>query len=744
MQNTVIRAAETATPMLSSRQLRNLLDDLVQAQTTGRPIEDTAFAKLKSAAIHWSIVEGHAGPIVRLGKILRCAKGISAQRKFLATARGRLKARKLELVYADVLADAEAPKLALSVLQPFLDGGDAEPLLLVKAAKLQCKISGWTEAIALFRRINECKPRALVGLRADYILALVAVGQNAEALDIAAIALNDPEADFELLLACYRAHLASPVSEMILAGVRSRAVAMANAHNAPSTWWYKLFRAEKKFDEAIESLTETMDRTKASPKLLKERAMLAVRSGKWGRYAAQIRAARDHAPFGSPLATKIDIVESFFSQYASQTDGNPQQLESLRVPETVFEQVFGSEQKERCAHHEIQLVMIASSLGPGGAERIVAALAGHLSKRSVPSLKLYLTHMDTASRGDFYLAMADLDPSRVVFLDRKCEVKKPLCFLPIGHAETTQAIVNQLRIDRPKRIYAVLEPLTVYGALAGLMTGVHQVILHSHNMPPAILHPRSEFSAQLRECYRIVLKHKGISLLTCAEAAAASYAEWLGSEVAPKISCIHNGLDFDNCNIADQLTRTSLRAEIGLSPEYFVVGTAFSFREEKQPLLWVDAAEHVLKEHSGSRFVMFGDGKLWDATKAYIAGKGLSDYFVLPGLVSDLYRRLPLLDLFMLSSRSEALPNVLVEAQAVGVPVVAFDVGGIRETVITEKTGFLTQSASATSLGDLVLRAVRDPDWMRNAATMAPSFVRSKFAMERMLQSIDDLVTAAA
>jgi len=69
----------------------------------------------------------------------------------------------------------------------------------------------------------------------------------------------------------------------------------------------------------------------------------------------------------------------------------------------------------------------------------------------------------------------------------------------------------------------------------------------------------------------------------------------------------------------------------------------------------------------------------------------LADHFSFPGCVADLQRQLPLLDLFVLSSRTEALPNVLIEAQMAGVPIVSFDVGGVRETIIKGVTGLLTE-----------------------------------------------------
>ncbi len=92
------------------------------------------------------------------------------------------------------------------------------------------------------------------------------------------------------------------------------------------------------------------------------------------------------------------------------------------------------------------------------------------------------------------------------------------------------------------------------------------------------------------------------------------------------------------------------------------------------------------------------------------------------------------MDAVMLTSRHEGLPNVLLEAQSLGVPVVAPDVGGIGETVVPGVTGWAVRDADAPALADRVLHCLSDKAWAARAQAEGPGFVQRRFGMTTMLQ----------
>ena len=87
----------------------------------------------------------------------------------------------------------------------------------------------------------------------------------------------------------------------------------------------------------------------------------------------------------------------------------------------------------------------------------------------------------------------------------------------------------------------------------------------------------------------------------------------------------------------------------------------------------------------------------------------------------------------MLTSRVEGLPNVLIEAQALGVLPVAIDVGGVKETMIEGKTGLLLKSSDANSAAEKIAELLTNQEAYRIASSKAREFVRSSFDLDRMI-----------
>ena len=108
-----------------------------------------------------------------------------------------------------------------------------------------------------------------------------------------------------------------------------------------------------------------------------------------------------------------------------------------------------------------------------------------------------------------------------------------------------------------------------------------------------------------------------------------------------------------------------------------VVGTVFRFVDVKRPEMWIEVAKRVHQELNGEvLFRLIGDGPRMESCKSIVNQLGLDDDFELLGFREDVLSQLNSFDVFLMTSSVEGLPNVLIEAQAMGVPVVTTDVGG--------------------------------------------------------------------
>jgi glycosyltransferase involved in cell wall biosynthesis len=122
-----------------------------------------------------------------------------------------------------------------------------------------------------------------------------------------------------------------------------------------------------------------------------------------------------------------------------------------------------------------------------------------------------------------------------------------------------------------------------------------------------------------------------------------------------------------------------------------------------------------------------------DEVRRKVNEKCLRDAIRLPGMTSQVWHSLAAMDIFVLTSRMEGLPNVMVEAQAAGCPVVSSGLGGMCETYLDGKTGLTARSDTAADLAQSVSSLLEDRSLHRQMANAAVLHARSQFGLPRMI-----------
>jgi glycosyltransferase involved in cell wall biosynthesis len=168
---------------------------------------------------------------------------------------------------------------------------------------------------------------------------------------------------------------------------------------------------------------------------------------------------------------------------------------------------------------------------------------------------------------------------------------------------------------------------------------------------------------------------------------------------------IPNAIDRERFVAPDPRFRAKL-ARYFRQPRRQIVGAAGRLSPEKGFDVLVEAAEVVTQRDPSVGFVLFGQGPCRADLLRQINAAGLAGTFVLPGFRTDLDRFLPFFDLFTLPSYTEGLPNVVLEAFAAGVPVVATAVGGTPEVVTDGVNGYLVPPGDPQALADRICDAL--------------------------------------
>ena len=189
--------------------------------------------------------------------------------------------------------------------------------------------------------------------------------------------------------------------------------------------------------------------------------------------------------------------------------------------------------------------------------------------------------------------------------------------------------------------------------------------------------------------------------------------------------------------------RETTRAELGVGPGEVLIGTVANLRTEKDYPTLLAAADQVLRRCPQARYVAVGQGPLEAMIRARHSELGLGERFRLLGYRRDATRVLAACDVFTLASRHEGLPVALMEAFALGLPVVATAVGGILDVVRPGIDGVLVPPGRADELARATQSVVVDDELRRTlaegSAAQAATFGIARCA-RRLEQLYRDLV----
>jgi glycosyltransferase involved in cell wall biosynthesis len=212
-----------------------------------------------------------------------------------------------------------------------------------------------------------------------------------------------------------------------------------------------------------------------------------------------------------------------------------------------------------------------------------------------------------------------------------------------------------------------------------------------------------------------------------------------------KIAVIHNAIDTDAWSPAR--APESRRAEWGLTSAFPVVGYVGRIMPEKDLETWLRAAGLLAREYPKARFVLVGDGRDGTTQRELqtLAGTlGIGDRILFPGYQSNLPPVYASFDMFLLSSRREGLPNSLLEAMAMRLPVVTTDVAGAKELVLHGETGFVRPQGDARGLGEALVALATDDALRTRLAEASRRRVEHEFSFDRRLELIESLYERVA
>ena len=201
-----------------------------------------------------------------------------------------------------------------------------------------------------------------------------------------------------------------------------------------------------------------------------------------------------------------------------------------------------------------------------------------------------------------------------------------------------------------------------------------------------------------------------------------------------KVELIYQGLELEKLKF-DLKERISVRKDLGISDFDCAIGLIGRLEPVKGGKYFIEAAKLVIPKVNPVKFIVVGEGSQRSELMNLVKTYGIESRFIFTGWRDDVDRIISGLDILVLPSLNEAVGIVLLEAQAIGVPVIASRVGGVPEIVNAPEAGVLIPSADVKALAEAIEFLSKDEGARKRISEAAKIWVKNKFKAEDMARA---------
>lgn len=200
---------------------------------------------------------------------------------------------------------------------------------------------------------------------------------------------------------------------------------------------------------------------------------------------------------------------------------------------------------------------------------------------------------------------------------------------------------------------------------------------------------------------------------------------------------IYYGLPLQKFN--QRYNKKEIYDEFSLDEECRIIGNIGRLSPQKGQNYLIKAASIVIEQFKSVRFFFVGEGELELGLKAQVQEKGLQNYFIFTGHRSDIPRILSAFEILVMPSLFEGLCFAVIEASAMGIPVIATAVGGMRRSVIDGKTGLLIPPGDPRALARAILWMLEHPQEAKEMGLRGRKYFEELFTQDKMVRKTAEL-----
>ena len=205
---------------------------------------------------------------------------------------------------------------------------------------------------------------------------------------------------------------------------------------------------------------------------------------------------------------------------------------------------------------------------------------------------------------------------------------------------------------------------------------------------------------------------------------------------------VYSGMELSKFYHArDKINYQEKYKELGINEGEFLIGNVARLETRKGHQFLLDAFKNVVGEqkYGQVKLLIIGEGNKRKYLENYVKELNLGDKVIFTGYREDVEELMALMDIFVLTSLREGLPRVLVQAAAVGIPSVAFNIDGVSEIIKDNYNGFLVKVKDVKQLENRIVRYMNNKELVLLHGQKGREFIENKWSIEGMVDRIDKI-----
>ena len=312
-------------------------------------------------------------------------------------------------------------------------------------------------------------------------------------------------------------------------------------------------------------------------------------------------------------------------------------------------------------------------------------------------LYMFLKNFDDENYENYLVVSQDYENNKEKFMD----YVKDIYIVPMqreiqlkSDLKSIKEIRKVLKKIKPDIVYLHSSKAGALGRIALLFNFKVKILYNAHGW-----YFNAQISNKKKKIFALIERVLAIKTNKIINISKSEYESALKYKIASKkkMCIIENGIDFTKFKDSNKY-RDETRKKLNIKDNEIVIGVVGRLSEQKDPMTMIKAFKEVYEENKNVKMLFVGSGDLEDNIKKFAENNNILDKVIITGWVDEVEKFIPAFDIAVLPSKWEGFGLVLIEYMACNKPIIASNVGGIKNIIKDEVNGYLINKENKKQL----------------------------------------------